>query len=57
MTKPPADQAREIFVMNNRSQQEAALKNCENEKQVRYCLNVFRERRKVCQNLKIEFWL
>lgn len=57
MTKAPAEIAKAIFAMQSRAEQEKALRDCQNVKQVRYCLNLFIERRRICRLLEKEFWL
>lgn len=56
--RAPAVIARDIFSMNGRMQQEAALTGCPPEKikNVRHCLNIYRERRKMCRLSGKEFW-
>jgi len=53
----PAEIAKAIFAMQSRAEQERALSSCPNVKQVKHCLNVFIERRRICRLLGKEFWL
>jgi len=55
--KAPAEIAKAIFAMQSRAEQERALSDCPNGKQVKACLNVFIERRRICRLLGKEFWL
>jgi len=55
----PSEIAKAIFKMPGRFEQETALSEvpAEKIKQVRACLNIYVERRKVCRRMNREFWL